>query len=187
MIPNLVPNQKTKKNTVRLIMQTNLLKWEVDMFIHITLKQILWSSVTTTTWKPCSRLLVQNKFLPITNLFLAADVDSFSCLPILVQLPPFPVLEDGLTTNGSVTWSSTMNSCLPSTLAISKSVTSHSCLDPSSLSSPMFTLAMRHNSCALNGLMLLKSTRHFIWAIQSNKWSMFVLIKSTISSRSELL
>ena len=95
MIPNLVPNQKTKKNTVRLIMQTNLLKWEVDMFIHITLKQILWSSVTTTTWKPCSRLLVQNKFLPITNLFLAADVDSFSCLPILVQLPQFLVLEDG--------------------------------------------------------------------------------------------
>jgi len=141
------------------------------MFTHTTLRPTHLFTATTTTWRPCLKLLVPSKYHLTTNPCQEAEEVLSFCLLTLALLLRSPVLVAGPTTNGSGTWFSITNFCWHSTLAISKLVTSHSCSVPNSLSSTTYTQGTKPNSCALNGLMSLRNIKLYTSDTQRSRWS----------------
>ena len=163
-----------------------MIKWRLDMFTHITLKDLQSICHTFTSWKHYSKLLGQSKFLHITKLWPDQEEDLFSLVCILDQLTPFQDLVDGNIMIGWELWSGIMNSLLDFILVILKLDTSPISLVQSSQFSIMCTLDMNTLSSPTNGLILLRWFKINIWDTPKNNLSTTELTKNTNMSRREL-
>lgn len=143
-------------HTARLTTRTSWRIWAPVMSIPTIRSRTRSCIPTTTTCALFSRLSDLSRFLPTTKVFPVVAVVSSSYSLISAQLHQSLAWAAGHIMNGFVVWSSITNSCLPGTLALQKSGTSHSCLDLSSLISTTCILDTRRSNCATNGLTLLK-------------------------------
>lgn len=173
-------------NTVRDTINSTSRTWRRDTFILITAINILLSSVTCTTWKLFSTLLVLSKSLLTMSLFPEVEEDFCSFSSILGQSTQFPDSEDGQTTNGSEEWSSIMSIYSHSTWDISKLDTLLTSLDLSLQSSTTFTLIMKLNNSPNSGPMSLKRSSCNIWDTQRSSWNSWDLTLNMTLSRKEL-
>ena len=167
--------------------QTSYLAWKRATSILTTLPLIPSRSHTTTTWRHCSKLLVPSRLALTTSLWAVVAEVSSSCSSISAQSPHSAAWEAGVTTSGSVVWSSITNIFLPSTLVWVSLDISHLWSDPNSPTSTMCTQGMKLSRWLLTGLTLLKRAREDSLFILRSRSNTFASTMSTTLWRNELL
>ena len=182
----IVTNQRILLNTERVTTNNTSRTWSKVTFTLITPTNTQLCSLTSTTWRLCSKLLAQSKSHLTTRAYQEAEEVFCSYSSTSDQSTPFPDLEDGPTTNGSEVWFGIMNISSASTLDMLKSATSLTSLVPNSQFSTTFTPDMKPSNWQECGLISQRKSKLSIWSIPSNKSNMLDFKVNTITLRREL-
>jgi len=149
------------------------------MCIHIILRDHQSICQTFTSWKLCSKLLVQNKYHHITKLWPDQEEALSSLVYILDQLTLFQDSEDGNIMTGWELWSGITSSLLDFTLVILRLDISLTSSDQSSQFSTMSTQDMNTPSSPTNGLIQPRWSKINIWERPKNNSSITESTKNT--------